>query len=222
MTDVVFSIIPEDFEDLKYKAGRVKNILDFIQIDISNGSFAPSTTWPFKNDNDFYNRIIKEDEGLPFWENVSYEVDMLINKPEDHLDDWIKAGVSRVIIHLETTKELVEIRRKTKEAGVELGFSINPSTDDEVLYKNLEHADFVQFMGSDEIGFHGVELDENVFNKIQALREKAPEIIISIDIGVNESTAKELVEAGANRLVSGSFILDSESPKSSVEFLKNL
>ena len=222
MTDVVFSIIPEDFEDLKYKAGRVKNILDFIQIDISNNTFTPSFTWPFQDGSYFYQNIVSGEEGLPFWEDVQYEVDMLIDNPEKEIEDWINAGVSKIIIHLETTEEIEKIREITKEAGVELGISINPSTEDKVLYDNLKHADFVQFMGSDEIGFHGVELDENVFNKIQALREKAPEIIISIDIGVNESTAKELVEAGANRLVSGSFILDSESPKSSVEFLKNL
>jgi len=193
-----------------------------IQIDISNGTFAPSMTWPFQNGDDFYKKIATQKEGLPFWEDVQYEVDMLIDKPEEHIEDWINAGASKLIIHLETSKNITQIKEKTDDAGIDLGLSINPSTDENLLYENLEHADFVQFMGSDEIGFHGVELDKKVLPMIKRLREKKPDITIAIDIGVNEETAERLVQAGVNKLISGSAILNAEDPAEVVEFYKSL
>ena len=86
----------------------------------------------------------------------------------------------------------------------------------------IKEADFVQFMGSDNIGHAGEELDEKVFDKIKIFREKYPNIPIQVDIGVNPDTAPRLVEAGATALVSGSAIFKSANIKEAIERLQYL
>lgn len=221
MIEVVPSIIPESLEELESELSLIKNKVSYVQIDISNGTFAPSKTWPFQNGSDF-RQLLSTEEGLPFWKDFQFEIDMLVNSPENFIDDWIKVGASRLIIHLETTEKIEEISEKIKKADMELGLSINPNTPNEILYKNLKLADFVQFMGNDKIGFHGVEFDEKVFKKISDLRQRNPELIISIDIGVNKETAPKLVEMGVNKLVSGTTIFEAEDVSEQIKEFQNL
>ena len=77
-------------------------------------------------------------------------------------------------------------------------------------------------MGSQKIGYHGVELDKNVLDKIRDLRNRYKELIIGVDIGVNLETAPGLVRAGANKLVSGSTIFESSDIGGTIEALAHL
>ncbi|HVS79603.1 MAG TPA: hypothetical protein VHF05_01360 [Candidatus Paceibacterota bacterium] len=223
MIDVVPAIIPESFSDIETAVARVAGLVDRVQIDITDGKFAPLRTWPYKRtpDRDF-DALLHEDEGLPYWEKVNYELDMMVMEPEEKLEDWIHAGISSAVIHLESTERIEEAIEKARSFDIEVGLAVNPSTPNEALDQWMEKIDFVQFMGSDKIGFHGVELDEKVLGKISSLRKKYPESIIGIDIGVNEATAPLLVDAGANRLVSGSALFDSTDIKSAIDYFKNL
>ena len=83
---------------------------------------------------------------------------------------------------------------------------LNITTPHETLYPFIEQLDFVQFMGIAEIGFQGSTFSESVFAKIEDLRNRYPELIISVDGGVNLEVAKRLVETGVNRIVVGSAI----------------
>jgi len=76
-------------------------------------------------------------------------------------------------------------------------------------------------MGNDKVGFHGVELDENVYDKIKELRKKYPKLEIAIDIGVNFETAPKLVKAGATKLISGSGIFKNKNIPEAIKKLEN-
>ncbi len=239
MAEVIPAIIPESFEDLREKMSLVNELVPVVQVDVCDGKFVPSKSWPFVNDKGDFEQLIRESEGFPFWETLDFEADLMVANPEDGMaEDWIKAGAKRIILHEESSDKILKfVKKLRKEYGyfgdsaitMEIGIGINVDTPDEVLDVYLKTdelgrslADFVQFMGIDKIGYQGQSFDERDFEKIRNLREKYPEAIISVDGGVNLENAPDLVEAGVNRLVSGSAIYESENIEEAIEEMKNI
>ncbi|MFA5838350.1 MAG: tryptophan synthase subunit alpha [Candidatus Paceibacterota bacterium] len=225
---IIPAIIPESFEHLKTELGLVKNFVPLVQVDITDGIFAPTITWPFDSAQDkplldeHFGKMVRQEEGMPFWQDLNFEMDLMIQNPEEMIDKWINIGASALIIHIESTNEIEKIIQKIKDMNIEVGVSLNPSTPNSKLDLILDKINFVQFMGNDRIGYHGVELDERVYKKIKELRNKNSQMPIAIDIGVNEETVTPLVKAGVTKLISGSTILNSDNIKEKIDELKNL
>ena len=93
--------------------------------------------------------------------------------------------------------------------NTQIGVAINTTTSVELLKPLISHIDFVQCMGIEKIGFQGEPFDERAIDQVKSLRKDFPELIISVDGGVNLDSASELIKAGANRLVAGSAIFQS-------------
>lgn len=210
---IIPAVMPDDFDDLKFKIQRVRKLVNMVQIDVMDGVFTPNSTWPYVNSRKEWKRIKLQDEGMPFWEDVSFEIDLMVANPEDKYQEWIDAGVSRLIFHYDSLndKDDLEIFRKIKEeTDVEIGLAITPNTENEVLEKFLETIDFVQFMGIEKVGFQGSSFSENVFNKIKDFKSKHSDFIVSVDGGVNFDNVKKLSEVGVDRLVSGTALYSAE------------
>lgn len=217
MVEIIPAIIPENLEDLREKADRVRAYVSTVQVDIMDGEFTPVASWPYNNLEQFEDLVKK---GEPLLSGISYELDMMIEKPEEVVNQWIKLGARAVIIHIDSTEALDDIISRAKEKSVDVGIALRPYTDNEVLERWIPDINFVQFMGNQRIGYHGVKLDENVIRKIRDIREKHKDLIISIDIGVNFETAPKLIEAGANKLVSGSTIFNANNIKDAIQKLQ--
>jgi ribulose-phosphate 3-epimerase len=218
--EIVPALLPEDFSHLKEEIEHVKNAVKWVQIDVVDGKFAPTKTWPYNNrDKKEWENLLSQDEGLPGWEKLNFEIDLMVEDQLSAARDWISAGVSRVIAHIESfdDESVDELISYKEQYGVEIVLSLVPSTPNSVLDPYLDRIDGVQFMGNDKIGHHGVELDESVLEKIAQLRAKKPEMPIGIDIGVNEDTVFDLRDAGVTRFSSGSMILKSENPREKVQ-----
>ena len=240
MTEIIPAILPEDIDDLREKLSLISGIIPLAQIDVCDGKFAPTKTWPYKKGVDeTFLRIVGQEEGFPFWDSVDFEADLMVKHPENIVDDWISAGAKRVIIHIESTPDPLSLFQKIKleygasdesSYGVETGVALNIETPNEEVYELLSEVDdegkqaidFVQFMGIENIGYQGEPFDERVFEKIRELRERFPDIIISVDGGVSLENASELIEAGANRLVSGSAIFESGDIAGTIEVFQNI
>ncbi|MCR4275079.1 MAG: hypothetical protein NUW02_03515 [Candidatus Campbellbacteria bacterium] len=222
MIQVVPALLPESYADILGKVSRVKGIVPRVQLDVADGTYASSKTWPYNGDDSHLKEILAQDEGLPYWDDMDYEVDFLINEPEHAIDTWIQVGIASAVIHIESTQKLDEIIKKLKDADIEVGLGIKPSTPISELVRYIALIDFVQCMGNDDIGFAGVSLDERVFKKIKSLRAQFPELPIAVDIGVDDETAPLLVEAGATKLISGSMIFGSEDIQDTVTYLQTL
>ena len=90
MTEIISAILPESFDDLKDKMAIVNGLVGIVQIDICDGKFVQSKSWPYIGDYDaMYGKIINEDEGFPFWESIDFEVDLMIINPEEFVGNWI-------------------------------------------------------------------------------------------------------------------------------------
>ena len=150
---------------------------------------------------------------------MGFELDMMVEHPEIYFDEWIQFGINTFIIHYESTdnhEELFEILRKEGK-GVALAFK--PSTPIDDFAHLVEQVDFVQCMGNDKIGYHGVELSDDALKAIKDLRNRFKDSIISCDIGVTFETAPKLIEAGVNKLVSGSAIYNSDNAQEAIQKL---
>ncbi len=242
MVEIIPAILPEDIDDLREKLSLVSKIVPLVQIDVVDGKFAPTKTWPYKKGvEETFLRIVAQEEGFPFWDSIDFEVDLMVKHPENIVDDWIAVGAKRIIIHIESTPEVIllvrRIRREyehTSESfyGIEIGIALDVETSNEEIYDLLNavrekdefnsQIDFVQFMGIENVGYQGEPFDEKVYEKISDLRERFPDTIISVDGGVSLENAAELIKAGADRLVSGSAIFESGDIVGTIEAFQNL
>lgn len=222
MTEVIPAIIPDTFQILRDEMSQVKELVPLVQVDVIDGKFAPEATWPYNDEHDagIFKEIVEQGRGFPFWDKLQFEVDLMVEKPEEVIDDWIMAGASAVIIHAGSTTKHEEIFDILAEQGTGIGLAVKPSDSVEIVHRFSEEIDFVQIMGSDEIGYHGVELDQLVYEKIADIRSSHPELSIAVDIGVTLETAPQLVAAGATRLVSGSAIFESDDMAATIEELR--
>lgn len=222
---IIPAILPESFDNLKNTLARLRGKVDRVQIDVTDGLYTPNRTWPyqFPNDRDF-KKIINQDEGIPFWEDFNFDIDLMISNPEDEYSKWIDAGASVLIFHLESLKgDKVNFVKKVKEStGLGIAVAIKPTTSNEELEPFLDIVDFVQFMGIEKIGYQGQEFAEAVLGKIRDLRKLKPELDIAVDGSVNFDTADRIHDQGANLLVSGSAILKSEDITDAIEEMKKL
>lgn len=223
MTKVLPAIIPINKIQLEEEIKKVSGFADLVQVDISDGTFAPVKTWPYNGrDTDYFENLKNQNDGWPKWEDVDIELHLMVSHPENILSEWISTGVSAVVAHIEATTDFQKVIDICRENSVSVGIAIKPSTDISKIESFISKVDFIQVMGSDNIGRHGVELENIAVDRIKELRSKFPERIIAIDIGVNEDTAETLVNAGANKLISGGAILNAVDPESVWDFLTSL
>jgi len=223
--EIIPAIIPKNFNHLKEILAHIKDKAGRVQIDVTDGKFTPNTSWPYQypNDGDF-EKIVSQDEGMPFWENFNFDIDMMVTKPEEKYQKWVDAGASTLIFHLESLSgdKISFVEKVKKDSGINVAIAIQTKTPNRELEPFLDIVDFVQFMGIEKIGYQGQEFDERVLGKIKELREKKPALDIAVDGSVNFETAERLAKAGATMLISGSAILKSEDVGEALEEMKSL
>lgn len=229
MTEVIPAILVEDFEELRASISRVVNVASIVQVDICDGKFTPYATWPMQSsDQTSVQGILNEEEGLPFWDSLDFEFDLMVINAHEQFEFFTRLGAKRIIFHIEAEldktkfKEFLEgLDMYTKE-NIQIGVAINTTTPISELSQIISCVDFVQCMGIEQIGHQGEPFDERALDQISALRLAYPELIISVDGGVNEKTAPYLVKAGANRLVVGSALISSLDVRETIKNLESL
>ena len=218
---IIPAILPKDFKDLEGHVAQVKGLVSLVQIDICDGQFTPQASWPYRKHDSNFDAITKEDRGLPFWEEVEYEFDLMVNKPEDVVLDYVVAGASRIVLHVEAKGNILEAIEKLK-GKVEIGVALNISTSLDAIEPFKSKIQYIQLMGIDRVGFQGQPLDDNVYTLSYEVKKRYPTLPIQIDGGVNQETAPLLKAAGADRLIIGSAIFEAENVVEAIERFKNL
>lgn len=218
-TEIIPAILPKDFAELQDQVELIKGFVKTVQVDICDGQFVQNASWPYKKHDDTFEKLTLEEEGLPGWEVLNYEFDLMVNHPEGVADDWVRVGASRLIFHIEAKGELFDVIEKYKDF-VDIGLALNIDTPVESIEPFKDKIKFVQCMGIDHIGFQGQEFDAKVIEKIKSIKSTYPELLISVDGGVSIETAPLLIEAGANRLVIGSAIFNSDNAIDAVQRFK--
>ena len=228
MIEVIPAILAKNFEELREKLAKIVGVTHLVQVDICDGKFVPSISWPMQAyDANSIESILAEEDGLPYWDSLDFEFDLMVRDAHKQFEFFTRLGAKRVVFHIEAEdekdfKEFLEALDMYTRDNIQIGLALNTVTDIEKLSPFINLVDFVQCMGIEKIGFQGEPFDKKVLEQIKNLRLKYPELIISVDGSVNEETAKVLVSSGANRLVVGSALMDSYDVRETIKEFENL
>lgn len=139
--------------------------------------------------------------------NMLVDVHMMVGCPQDHLDDVIEAGADMISVHYEATSHIHLMVQRIKNAGRKAGIVLNPATPVSVLEYMLDDVDYVLLMSINP-GAIGQSFIEKTVQKVADLKAmiKDRDVLIQVDGGVDDKTAKRLVDAGADLLVVGRYL----------------
>lgn len=214
MIEIIPAILPADYEDLASHLERVVGLTRVVQIDVVDGRFAPSITWPYR-DRGSFESILSEEEGLPFWEEFDFEVDIMAEASKDAALEWVRAGASRIVIHIESPDDrgALEALQEYREGAtaIEVGLAISLDTPVEKLDSLAQLGSFIQVMGIAHPGAQGNPFDMRAIPRVREICDRFPGHIVSVDGGVRDEHVQELVAAGATRLVVGSGIFEGDA-----------
>jgi ribulose-phosphate 3-epimerase len=205
---VIPAINELDFDGVKDKIKKTEEFgAEWAHIDVADGRFTKNFFW---NDP---RRLRAERENF----KVKIEIHLMIENPDELIDEWLDSGVERVIVHLESVKDVQGLKGKCEEKGVELVLAVNPDTPAEELFSYLNLNHFLILAVNP--GVSGQKFQASQLEKIKALRSARPDVKIEVDGGVTGETAPKIIEAGADILVSASYIWSSGNPREAYERL---
>ncbi|MEI6022603.1 MAG: hypothetical protein WCQ32_02060 [bacterium] len=228
MQKIIPAILPMSYRAIELGVEKVHDITKTVQIDFVDGSFAPNRTWIFNNkDGNIVSEILSQDRGLPFWEEVNYELDLMVANPLQYMETFIALGPSKIIFHIEGLdvekvityiEELPEIIKDSISFGIAIGIE----TDPESIRPLLPYIASIQCMGILRVGFQAQTFDTRVLDQIKKVHALYPEKIIAVDGGVNKENISALALAGANEFVVGSAVFQSPDIYGTIDTLRRL
>lgn len=200
MIQIVPAILDRTVGEFKTHIERLKNSHSFqegwVHIDFADNDFVPNET-------------IGPEEVGKFEINLKKEAHLMVSHPLEWIEKLKEAGFDRVIFHFECKDEINEVIEAVKSAGMEAGIAVNDTTVLEALEPFKDKIDQVLVMGIIP-GFQGQPFIPATIDRVKNLKAKGWDIKISVDGSVRDSNAKELVEAGVDQLVIGSFLLNGD------------
>ena len=230
MKEIIPAIIAKDFDDLKKKIELVEPYTSAVQLDVMDGIFVPNKTWPFDS-----SRKAGFAQGKPsvtdlnaIKTNLFLEAHLMVEKPQEAAPDWLDSPVKRIIFHWEALEKIhahemipyktsskpgfpvLDFAQEAHSRNVQLGVALNPDTPIGILDAFINDIDLVLLM-SVKPGYAGQKFIEKVIPKITALRQRYRDVKIEVDGGINLGNAKQVAQAGADILVVGSAVFESNN-----------
>ncbi|MEL7269691.1 MAG: ribulose-phosphate 3-epimerase [Bacteroidota bacterium] len=207
------SLLAADFANLGRDVDMVnQSEADWFHLDIMDGVFVPNISFGMP--------VVK---AIAQKANKTLDVHLMIVNPDRYIQTFADLGANYLTVHYEACTHLHRTLQAIKAAGMKAGVALNPHTSVHLLEDTIADIDLVCLMSVNP-GFGGQSFIENTYAKVAALREiiekKGTQTLIEIDGGVQAHNAKKLVDTGADVLVAGSFVFNSDQPIKTIKDLK--
>ena len=209
------SVLSCDFANIQRDVEMINaSSADWFHIDVMDGVFVPNISFGFP-----VISAIKKHATKPL------DVHIMIANPDLYIEDFKNAGTDILTVHYEACTHLHRTIQAIKDAGMKAGVALNPHTPVDLLQDIIADLDLVLIMSVNP-GFGGQKFIKNAILKVEQaknlIHRYGSRALVEVDGGVNMETGKELVEAGADVLVAGSFVFNSSNPNQTIAELKSL
>jgi len=209
------SVLAADFANLQRDVEMINTSqADWFHIDIMDGVFVPNISFGMP--------VLRD---IAKHANKTIDVHLMIVDPDRYIQTFADLGSSILTVHYEACTHLHRSLQAIKATGMQAGVALNPHTPVQLLEDVIQDIDVVCLMSVNP-GFGGQKFIKNTYKKVTALREiivrNNASTLIEIDGGVTDKNAKQLVDAGADVLVAGSYVFKSDNPTKTIEGLKTL
>lgn len=209
------SLLSADFTNLE-KEFKIMNEekVDFIHLDIMDGNYVPNISYG--------PGVIKKLRPLT---DILFDTHLMIERPENFIEDFVKAGSDIITIHPSTTKHLDRTLSLIKSYGKKAGLALNPGDSLDILDYNIENIDLVLIMSVNP-GFGGQNFIPSALRKISEVKKliekRNLKTLIEVDGGIKLGNAKDVLDAGADILVSGSGIFEKGRTRENIKAFKEI
>jgi ribulose-phosphate 3-epimerase len=209
------SVLSCDFANIQRDVELInESKADWFHVDVMDGVFVPNISFGFP-----VVEAIKKHAKKPL------DVHLMIQQPDNYINQFRDAGADLLTVHYEACTHLHRTIQAIHSAGMKAGVAVNPHTPVDLLQEVIEELDLVLIMSVNP-GFGGQKFIKNAVLKVEQaknlIHQRGSRALVEVDGGVNLSTGKELVLAGADALVAGSFVFGSDNPKQTIHDLKEL
>jgi ribulose-phosphate 3-epimerase len=229
MIEIIPAILPQTYREIEEGVNVVHELAPKIQIDFCDGKYVENKSWWF-NGKDIQKKeeIVSEKIGLPFWDSINYEFDLMVNDPLSQIDNFIALGPSKIIFHKKSVsiESLITYFDSLPEVTLQMisfGIAIELDDDPAEIAPLVPYLRRIQCMGIEHIGVQGQPFTDKAVTLVKKLFDLyGDKVRISVDGGVNKEAIPALVKAGATRLIVGSAIFQSIDPQGTIEELQNI